>query len=160
MALLGRAEVISALRQYFNIKELVSSRVYARDGEKSWRYFDTELLNVLLVARTKIFCTPLICNNWAAGGAIEQRGFRENLAPLVWSKTNAGVLYISPHSVGKGVDLVSNKYSASELRDLLIKKQELLPCKVRMEEAVSAPTWLHIDTMTAPDQKARILSFK
>ena len=148
-----RSKIISELSKYFKVKELVSNKVYAKYGETSWRFFDTEFLHTLLVLRRDILGVPLICNS----GDNQQRGLRENIAPMVWSKTNAGVMYLSAHCLGKGCDLSSPKMSAEEMRKAIVLKASLLPYKVRIEKDV---TWLHIDVMCSPEQKEKVYFFK
>ena len=148
-----RNKIISELSKFFKVKELVSNNVFTKYGESSWRFFDTEFLHTLLVLRRDIICTPLICNV----GEYQQRGLRENIAPLAWSKTNAGVLYLSAHCLGKGCDLTSTKMTAAEMRVRIKEKAKLLPYKVRVEDDV---TWLHIDIMCEPTQKEKVYFFK
>lgn len=148
-----RNKIISELSKYFKVKELVSNKVYTKYGETSWRFFDTEFLHTLLVLRRDILGVPLICNS----GENQQRGLRENIAPMVWSKTNAGVMYLSAHCLGKGCDLSSPKMTAEEMRKAIVLKASLLPYKVRIEKDV---IWLHIDVMCAPEQKEKVYFFK
>lgn len=148
-----RNKIISELSKYFKVKELVSDKVYAKYGETSWRFFDTEFLHTLLVLRRDILGVPLICNS----GEKQQRGLRENIAPMVWSKTNAGVMYLSAHCLGKGCDLSSPKMTAADMREKIKEKAKILPYKVRIEDDV---TWLHIDTMCDIYQKDKVLTFK
>lgn len=148
-----RNKIISELSKYFKVKELVSNNVYAKYGEASWKFFDTEFLHTLLVLRRDVLGVPLICNS----GSNQQRGLRENIAPLVWSKTNAGTMYLSAHCLGKGCDLSSPKMTAAEMRARIKEKAKLLPYKVRVEDDV---TWLHIDIMCEPTQKEKVYFFK
>lgn len=154
------AKVITELGNYFKPFELVDKNVFDRYGNDIWRFFDIQFLETLLVLRKDILKVPLVCNNWKSGGTLSQRGLRENIAPLVWSKTNAGVMYLSAHTLGKAVDLSSGKMTADEMRSVIREKQSLLPYKVRIEAAESAPTWLHIDTMCSLSQKDKIVWFK
>lgn len=151
--------IVEELRQYFDVRELVSKEVYQKNGENAWRYFDTDLLQVLLTIRRDIVKAPMVCNNWANGGQLSQRGLRENTAPMVKAKTEAGTLYLSAHTMGKAIDLSSPKYTADKLRKMIEEKADLLPCNIRMESGKSAPTWLHIDTATAPSQSDKIYIF-
>ena len=148
-----RNKIISELGKYFKVKELVSNKVYHIYGETSWRFFDTEFLHTLLVLRRDILGVPLICNS----GDNQQRGLRENIAPMVWSKTNAGVMYLSAHCLGKGCDLSSPKMTAEEMRAKIKLKADYLPYKVRVEDGVN---WLHIDIMCEPSQKRKVYFFK
>ena len=151
--------IVEELCQYFDVRELVSKEVYQKNGENAWRYFDTDLLLVLLTIRRDIIKAPMVCNNWSSGGQLSQRGLRENTAPMVKAKTEAGTLYLSAHTMGKAIDLSSQKYTANQLRKMIEEKADLLPCNIRMESGKSAPTWLHIDTATAPSQRDKIYLF-
>lgn len=135
-----RNEIIKELKKYFNIKELVCPHTYKRYGESSWKFLDTEILETLLVLRTKILCVPLICNNYSIN--LTQRGLRCNLCELTKEKTLKNILYISAHSNGKGFDLTSPKMTAEEMRQKIKEKAHLLPHPVRIEKDVN---WLHID---------------
>ena len=154
-----RATIISELKKYFSIEELVSKAVFDKYGQMAWQMFDTELLGVLLVLRTNILCVPLVCNNWKSGGKYTQRGLRENTAPIVADKTSKGQLYMSAHCLGKAVDLSSNKMTANEMRTLIFALKDKLPCKVRVENGVDAPTWLHIDVMADYSNKDKVQIF-
>lgn len=135
-----RNEIIKELKKYFNIKELVCPHTYKRYGESSWKFLDTEILETLLVLRTKILCVPLICNNYSVN--LTQRGLRCNLCELTKEKTLKNILYISAHSNGKGFDLTSPKMTAEEMRQKIKENAHLLPHPVRIEKDVN---WLHID---------------
>ena len=154
-----RHEAITRLKKYFDIRELVSKDVYNKFGQTAWRLFDTRLLETILVLREEILKVPLVCNNWKSGGTLTQRGFRENIAQIVWSKTNAGTLYVSAHCIGQGVDLSSSKMSADDMRNTIGLNARKLPYNVRIENKQGAPTWLHIDVMTEPDSTAKISWF-
>ena len=93
-----REQTIEALRPYFRVSELVCQHTYARFGEQSWQFLDTDLLRVLLYLRRDLFGKPIVCN----GGTARQRGLRCNRCDLVKSKTQ---VYLSAHLLGKGLDL-------------------------------------------------------
>lgn len=151
-----REETITALKKYFDIRELVDSNVFARFGQTAWKVFDTRLLETLLVLRTEILKVPLVCNNWHKGGAYSQRGFRCNISPLVADKTKAGKLYITAHSIGQGVDLSSPKMTADAMRTRLEEMKAKLPYPIRYENGNDAPTWLHVDVMTDTKNKLTV----
>lgn len=136
---MSRAEVLEQLRQYFRISEVACPHVVARDGERSWQYFSTDALRVLLALRTEVLRVPLTCNT----GQHTQRGLRCNLCDLVKSATAAGRLYMTQHN-GNGFDLVSSKMSAEDMRRAIEANADAFPCPVRIEDGVS---WLHIDVM-------------
>ena len=143
-------KIIEKLNKYFDVRELVSPAVYNQFGANAWIVFDKRLLETLLALRADILCVPLVCNNWRAGGANKQRGFRENVCPICKEKTEAGRLYVSAHTIGKGVDLSSPKMDADTMRKTIEKNKSKLPYPVRIEAGVS---WLHIDTMTISTDK-------
>lgn len=148
------------LMKYFDIRELVSRRVYERLKEDAWRLFDPLLLTTLLALRRDILKVPLVCNNWAKGGKLEQRGYRENVSPMARAKTDIDILYLSTHTLGMAVDLSSGKMTANQMREAILANQDKLPCPIRMEDGASAPTWLHIDVSVPPSQTAKVYVFK
>ncbi len=145
-------EVLKEFQKYFNLKEVVSKQVYNRYGEQAWQFFDTRLFEVVVWLR-KGTGLPLVCNNWANGGSLSQRGFRANLDPMVADKTKAGKLYCSAHCLGKGIDLSSGKASAKEIRAWIRWNIASCPYPIRLESDKSAPTWVHIDVCNATNQK-------
>lgn len=152
-------KIVNEVRAYFDVRELVSKAVWQKYGESSWRFFDPRLLAVLLALRRDILRVPLVCNNWSSGGTLQQRGLRENVCEIVKAKTLNGTLYLSAHSLGMAVDLSSGKMTADQMRDTIQKNAAKLPYKVRIEGAAGAPTWLHIDVATDPEQVEQIKMF-
>lgn len=149
---MSRGKIIADLQKYFNIKELVCKEVYAKFGDSAWHFLDTSLLATILTLRTQILKCSLVCNNWASGGQLSQRGLRCNMCQIVKGKTAP---YLSAHILGKGVDLSSGQMTAKQMRELIDKNQALLPYNVRIESDVN---WLHIDTLNNTDKK--IVYFK
>lgn len=150
---MNKAEIISNVKQYFSIKELVSKAVFDKWGERSWQFLDEKMLETLLVIRRDILAVGLVCNDWSFGGKSQQRGLRENTSQIVAQKTRSGQIYISPHILGKAFDLVSSKMSAEEMRRQIASKAYLLPYPIRVESGSSAPTWLHVDLMVLDDNR-------
>lgn len=140
---MSREEIIKELQRYFDIEELVCPDVLKKYGERAWQFFDTALLHTLLVVRRDILKVPLYAND---GVIYTQRGLRCNLCELNMSKTDSHNLYMSAHSLGKAVDLISPKMTAQQMRDKIAEKADLLPYNVRIERDVS---WLHIDVYDA-----------
>lgn len=140
-----RSDIIKQLKQYFDIRELVSKDVYNVLRENGWKKFDTRLLETILILRTKILCVPMVVNNWKAGGTLSQRGFRENTCAIVRQKTAAGKIYLSAHNDGCAIDFSSPKLSADEMRKRIVANAQLLPYPIRLENGKDAPTWVHID---------------
>ena len=150
---MNKAEIIKNIKQYFSVKELVSKAVYTKFGENSWVFLDEKILANLLVIRRDILKVPLVINDWSFGGKNQQRGLRENISQIVVQKTKNGILYLSAHPFGKAVDFVSAKMSAEEMRREIVNKAFLLPYPMRLESGISAPTWVHADTMTDDDSR-------
>lgn len=153
-------DLVSEVERYFDIKELVSKRVYEKYKSSAWRFFDPRLLETLVVLRRDILCVPLVCNNWKSGGSLQQRGLRENVCDIVRKKTDFDVMYLSAHTIGMAVDLSSGKMTADEMRDKIIRNSGKLPYNVRIEDGESAPTWLHIDVCCPPTQTEKVVKFK
>lgn len=144
---MNRNEIISQLKPYFDIRELVCPHTFSTHGERSWMFLSTEILHTLLVLRTDILNVPLVCNNWAAGGTLSQRGLRCNLCDEVKTKhTDKGRLYLSAHCMGRALDLSSSRMTAEEMRQRIKRNAKKLPYHVRIEKD---KTWLHIDTYDA-----------
>ena len=150
---MNKAEIINNIKQYFGIKEFVSKAVCTKFGENSWVFLDEKILANLLVIRRDILKVPLVINDWSFGGKNQQRGLRENISQIVVQKTKNGILYLSAHPFGKAVDFVSAKMSAEEMRREIVNKAYLLPYPMRLESGISAPTWVHADTMTDDDSR-------
>lgn len=155
-----KADIVKELKKFFKVQELVDERTFKRWGDNAWNFLDDKLLETILVLRRDILKVSLVCNDWAWGGKNQQRGLRTNLSPLVKEKTDKGVLYLSQHCMGKAVDFVSSKMTANEMRELIKKNQFKLPYQCRIEHGDSAPTWLHIDTLSDLNQREKIYFFK
>lgn len=134
---MSRSETITALKQYFQVKELVCPHTYQRYGENAWQFLSTCYLETLLVIREQILAAPMYCNT----SNLNQRGLRCNLCPIVSNKQS---LYLSAHILGKAGDFTVRGLTAEEARNKIIQNAHLLPYPIRMEKNV---TWLHIDTL-------------
>ena len=134
---MSRSETITALKQYFKVKELVCPHTYQRYGENAWQFLSTCYLETLLVIREQILAAPMYCNT----SNFTQRGFRCNLCPIV---SNKQTLYISAHMLGKAGDFTVRGLTAEDARNKIIQNAHLLPYPIRMEKNV---TWLHVDTL-------------
>ena len=144
-----RSEIITQLRAVFTVSELVCPHTFARFGERSWQFFDTNTLNTLLVLRREILRVPLIINN----GESTQRGLRCNLCSIVKGQKKQ---YLSAHLMGKGFDVVSNEMTAQEMRDKIFDNADKLPVPIRIEDGVS---WLHFDTFDPSNGKNKVTFF-
>lgn len=139
-----RSEIITALKTYFSIEDLVCPDTFRKHGQGSWMFLSTGYLHALLIIRRDILKAPMICNNYRqARGTFTQRGLRCNLCPLVKDKTAAGVLYLSAHTTGQAGDFNVVGMTAVQARHLIMDNIALLPFPIRLEDGV---TWLHIDT--------------
>lgn len=144
-----RNAIIKALKRYFAVKELVCPHCYAKFGEKSWQFLDTDLLYCLLLLRETIICKPMVVNyngHW-------QRGLRCNMCDLVKGKAS---VYLSAHVLGKAVDFNVPGMSAEEVRKLIKSHAPSFPCNVRLERGVS---WVHFDVLQAYGVKERVYEF-
>lgn len=132
-----RDEVITELKQYFSVNELVCDHTFQRHGERAWQFLQSSYLETLLVVRRDILGVAMTCNHTQA----KQRGLRCNMCDIVKSASRS---YLSAHVLGCGGDFTVDGVSAAQARELIREHQELLPCAVRMERGVS---WLHLDTL-------------
>lgn len=132
-----RDEILKAIKPFFNIEELVCDHTYAKWGERSWQFLDTDYLHCLLVIRRDIIRLPMWCNSSSA----HQRGLRCNRCQLVREKSS---VYLSPHCLGKGGDHTITGMTAEDARRKIKENAHLLPCPIRMEANAS---WLHFDVL-------------
>ena len=145
-----REEIIEALRQYFNVKELVCPHCYAKWGERSWQFLDTMWLWCLLIIRRDILQVPMTCND----ASHTQRGLRCNLCELVKSKMR---VYLTSHLFGKAGDFTAKGMTADQARKKIIANADLLPCNIRLEEGV---TWIHFDVLPQYGITDKVYLFK
>lgn len=132
-----REEILSAIKRYFDIDELVCDHTYAKWGEKAWQFLDTDFLHCLLIIRRDILKVPMYAN----GRTSHQKGLRCNRCQMVRSKNE---VYLSSHCLGKAGDFTSPAMKAEKMRELIKANASLLPCPVRIEKGVS---WLHFDVL-------------
>lgn len=130
-----RQEIITGIRKYFDIEELVCDHTVAKFGQASWNFLDTDFLHALLVIRRDILKKPMWCN----GNGKKQRGLRCNRCQMVRGKTG---VYLSAHCLGKAGDFDVSGMTAEQARMEIKQNAHLLPCQVRLEMGVS---WLHMD---------------
>lgn len=134
---MNRESILSAVRQYFDIDELVCNHTYDKWKEKAWQFLDTDFLHCLLIIRRDILKRPMWCN----GSQKKQRGLRCNRCEMVRSKSS---VYLSAHCLGKAGDFTISGMTAEQARMLIKQNADLLPCNIRVEEGVS---WLHFDVL-------------
>ena len=132
-----RNEILTAIRPYFSIDELVCNHTFDKWKEQSWQFLDTDYLHCLLIIRRDIIKRPMWCNT----SQKKQRGLRCNRCDMVKGKTS---VYLSSHISGKAGDFTITGMSADNARKLIKANADLLPCNIRMEKGVS---WLHFDVL-------------
>ena len=142
-----RSEILTEVRRYFAISELVCDHTFQRFGEKAWQFLDTDFLHALLIIRRDILQAPMTCNT----KTMRQRGLRCNMCELVREKKS---VYLSAHILGKAGDFTVRGMTAERARRTIKDKAELLPCNIRMEAGVS---WLHFDVL--PQLNAKVYEF-
>lgn len=153
---MDRETIITELKKYFKLQELVCPHVMTRHGEKAWMFLSTPFLHTLLIIRRDIIQKPMIINNHRVGGNFTQRGLRCNICQIVKDKTNTNVPYLSAHVLGQGCDSHCNGISAEEMRRMIIAKKHLLPYPIRIERSVN---WLHFDMYDPTNGKEKIVMF-
>jgi len=68
--------LIDRVKQYFDIRELVTRARWKARGEKAWRDFRPEALLMLVYVRER-WGLPLKVNDWSLGGTMENCGLRD-----------------------------------------------------------------------------------
>lgn len=145
--------------KYFELYELLPPELYTYDmmtsevaRERAFaNYFDRKLLETIDIIRGKIIKAPLICNTWFQDGNRVASGYRSSKCPVGVAK--------SQHKEGKAVDLVCNKYTAEQMRQMIKDNEHLLPYPIRMEEGPNI-TWCHIDVKDMNYGNRKIVMFK
>lgn len=134
---MNRAEILSAIKPFFDVNELVCNHTYSKWGEQSWQFLDTDFLHALLIVRRDILKAPMWCNS----ATLHQRGLRCNRCDMVRSKSS---VYLSAHCLGKAGDFTITGMTAEEARRKIKANANLLPCNIRLEKN---KTWLHLDVL-------------
>ena len=132
-----RQEIITAIKPYFDIDELVCEHTFKKWGEQAWQFLDTDFLHALLIIRRDILKKPMWCNSTTK----KQRGLRCNMCQMVKEKK---AVYLSSHVLGKAGDFSITGMTAEQARQKIKANASLLPCNIRIEKAVS---WLHFDVL-------------
>lgn len=144
-----RNEVLSGIKQFFDIDELVCDHAYKKWGDNAWQFLDTDYLHCLLVIRRDILKKPMYCN----GNSLHQRGLRCNMCQLVKSKSS---IYLSSHILGKAGDFSITGLTAEQARQLIKANAHLLPYNIRIEGGV---TWLHFDVLPQTGITQKVYEF-
>lgn len=132
-----RQEILTAIKPYFEIDELVCDHTFRKWGEQAWQFLDTNFLHALLVVRRDILKKPMWCNSTTK----KQRGLRCNMCQMVKEKK---AVYLSSHLFGKAGDFSITGMTAEQARQKIKENASLLPCNIRIERGVS---WLHMDVL-------------
>ena len=146
---MNREEILTEVRRFFDIDELVCDHTFKKWGEKSWQFLDTNLLHVLLIIRRDIVKMPMYCNSKTA----HQKGLRCNMCQIVKSKSS---IYLSSHILGKALDLTCPGMTAEKMRERIKANADLFPCNIRIEGGVS---WLHVDVLPQYGIKDKVYEF-
>jgi hypothetical protein len=144
-----RQEILDAIRPYFDVDELVCPHTFAKWGQASWQFLDTDYLHALLVVRRDILKKPMWCN----GSGKTERGLRCNRCSIVRGKSGA---YLSAHVLGKAGDFTVTGMTAEQARQAIKRNASLLPCNIRIEKGVS---WLHLDVLPQHGVTAKVYEF-
>lgn len=145
-----RNQILTEIKKFFKAKELVCNHIYAKWGENSWQFLDTDFLHALLVIRRDILKSGMVCNN----ATMTQRGIRCNRCDLVKNKSS---VYLSAHILGKAGDFTVSGMTAEQARQKIKASALMLPCNVRIEGGVS---WLHIDTLPQSGITQKVYEFR
>ena len=145
-----RTEILTAIKRFFDVQELVCDHTYAKWGEKAWQFLDTDYLHALLIIRRDIIKLPMWCNSSSA----HQRGLRCNRCQMVRSKSD---VYLSAHCLGKAGDFTITGMKADAARDRIKANASLLPCNIRIEADVN---WLHVDVLPQYGVNQKVYEFR
>lgn len=126
---------------FFELSELTCPHVFNHYGEIAYGFFDSRLLITIDRIR-ELLNKPIFVNDWLMHGKFDERGFRCIQCELVKKAIAENRLYVSPHMTGQGVDFDVQGLMAEEVREWLLKNQNLLPHPIRLEVNVS---WVHLD---------------
>ena len=111
-----RNQLITKLKNNFDIRELVCPHCYNKFGEGAWQFLSTEILSTLYTMRYEVFQQPIVINNWYKGGKYDERGLRCNMCALVKNKKT---IYLSAHCTGNGIDFNVGTLSAKEVAEII-----------------------------------------
>ena len=145
-----RDEILTAIKRYFDIDELVCDHTYKKWGEKAWQFLDTDYLHALLIIRRDIIRLPMWCN----GNGKKQRGLRCNMCEEVKKKRE---VYLSSHVLGKAGDFTITGMSAEAARKYI---KENKPDVIQWDANGNEISWVHIDTIDAGPQQPKVYEFK
>lgn len=136
---MNNRQILTKVKKYFKLGELVDKKVLARYGQAAWQFLDMDLLHSILVVR-KGLGKPITINT----ARMQQRGLRHNKSAMVKKKTG---IYLSAHCLGKAFDFDVKGMKAEQVRDWIVKNEDLFRCKIRLEHKLNGKpiTWVHLD---------------
>ena len=143
--------------KHFTLQELVSPKVYEKEGEKSLRLLDAGLLTDLDIIR-EYADEPIIINDWSWGGNYTESGLR-TVGDSYYSLT-------SGHASGRAFDIklarwLKGDYSkdADWLRGLIMDLKEAGKLKWLTELEMETDTWVHIGSRNNPPNHRSLFVF-
>lgn len=139
---MNRKQLITDLKKYFDVRELVCPHTYNAFGERSWQFLDDNLLQTILIVRRDILKVGMTVNTYHKGGIYDERGLRCNICDIVKAKTKKNQLYLSAHCNGAGIDFIPSGMTAEQARQQIRDNAFLLVVPIRLEKNVS---WVHLD---------------
>lgn len=121
----------------FKAHELVPPSVYSVYGEKSFRFIDPKLIEILKFLRD-YYKSPIIINNYKFGGQLKNRGLRLEGLPFFRK--------YSCHSFGRAVDFNVKGVPSSQVWDDLFTMADDLKLLglTAVERKEDTLTWTHI----------------
>lgn len=145
-------ELYDRILEYFDVQELVTPWAYKKFKSRGDYFFlsrfDPRLLATILFIR-ETTGRKMTINNYKWGGDFDERGVRDNLAPIVKARTSA---YWSAHVFAMAVDFDLEGMTAEEVREWLVEHSEELPFKIRLEHTLNGVSisWVHLDVVDDP----------
>lgn len=129
----------------FKIQELVCPHVYKKYGEKSWEFFNKDLLEDLDLIR-ELLGVPIIINNYSVGGQYKESGNRCPFCSINSKKIANKELSMSMHNSFRAFDLKPQGLSIKKAIDIILDNSSKFKAVKRIENPNNTPTWIHIDT--------------
>lgn len=119
--------------KYFELHEFLPPSIYDQN-KNLWFLFDERILKT--ADRLRELYGPLVINDWFWGGKYKESGLRE-------FKTETGSK-LSQHKFGRALDIKPIRFSASQLRDDILKNSNIKAFEYITCIEMDTP-WLHVD---------------
>ena len=120
--------------KYFKVHEFVPKKMFAKYGEKSWRFVDVRLIETIDILKEHFNLGTITINNYFWGGDREWSGIRTPESPYY--------SYGSQHSFANAFDILFSHYTAEEVRNYIINNPQKFKHIKGLELGVS---WVHLD---------------